>query len=176
MVKNDEGGKLVHQTNTNARKPVGTAEAIFKEFPLADTYKNGENKGKEGKIDIRGRIINLYGQKKVSKVKEGDKEETAEKRKRWFKEGLGRITWLMERCPKGQEKYWQRICVPQKIGCAIAGGKEEEYREMIEEWAIEMKEKGIKTEVIIVKWKTDNNKRKEENKNKGEKKRKKEST
>ena len=114
---------IVHQTNSNTTSAAGLAHAIFTAFPHANNY-SPKNTNVVGRVEIRGKIVNLCGQFYPGGPSKGDE---AERRKEWFEAALRDLSTKI--LPKS------RIAFPTCIGCGLAGGNWREYLAIIEQWA-----------------------------------------
>lgn len=121
---------IVHQTNCTSQTGLGLAKTLFQEFPHANIYKTRQidnRKDTPGTIIISGNedryIINLMGQYIPGQT---TARETAAMREKWFQEGLDEMLTI-----KDPESF----AFPYKIGCGLAGGDWNIYKEMIDEFA-----------------------------------------
>ena len=57
-------------------------------------------------------------------------EDTQEEREQWFKECLETL---------GENKKYQNLAFPYKIGCGLAGGNWDHYLPMIEDFTVKYK-------------------------------------
>jgi O-acetyl-ADP-ribose deacetylase (regulator of RNase III) len=119
---------ITHQCNCLTTSAGGLAKAIFDRFPYSDTYSDGRNRDKKGKISVHGNgqseryIINMYAQ-----VYPGASITISEE--------IGRKN-MFQKCLKEIEKIkdLESIAFPYRIGCGIAGGNWDEYLKMIEDF------------------------------------------
>lgn len=144
---------IVHQCNCFTWVAAGLAQAVFEKFPYANIYKDRKPVGDEnGKIDkpgtiiIKGNgieqryIINLLGQYYPGRPKYKDSQKDGFKtRKKYFFSGLKEIAKIND---------LDSIAFPWQIGCGIAGGNWDEYKELIDKFAIHVKDRA---EVFICK-------------------------
>jgi hypothetical protein len=123
---------LVHQCNCISHgSPKGLAASMFQTHPQANVY---EQRGqgtrfydRPGSISRHGQVINLFGQWYPGKANHGN--DSADKRFEWFKQGLEAIG---QDLPQNREL---QIAFPERIGCGLAGGDWERYREQLVIWA-----------------------------------------
>lgn len=123
---------LVHQCNYISKGPPrGLASSMFEKFPEANVYEqraqNRRDIDSPGRISKHGRVLNLYGQWYPGKA--NSSSDSAEKRFEWFKQGLQGIGCAL------QQDRDLHIAFPERIGCGLAGGDWNRYREELHRWA-----------------------------------------
>ncbi len=112
---------IVHQCNCVTVTAAGLAYHIFKRFPESDVYHNNPRKRIPGTIEIRGRVIALYGQHNPGIG------AFNEPREMWFKECLDELDKYL--------KPGDTVAFPFQIGCGLACGNWNNYYKMIETFA-----------------------------------------
>jgi O-acetyl-ADP-ribose deacetylase (regulator of RNase III) len=133
---------VVHQCNCITTRGKGLADAIFKKWPQADSYKNN-TKRTTGTVDVvlvaaeNKYIVNLYGQRKPAKC---DSVETWQMRLRWFEAGLVKLEKLVQ--PN------TTVAFPYLIGCGLAGGNWIHYEPLIKNFSDRVEEKGVETIIV----------------------------
>lgn len=147
---------IIHQTNCISTNAKGLAQQLFSKYPYSNFYpkrQNPELQDIPGTIDIKYSensdnpiIIGLFGQYSVGKPLEYQmnamcKLDTYDNRKRWFQNGLNLVgKFLPKFLPKTCEKTCKEkitIACPFGIGCGLAGGKWDDYLEMLTNFATE---------------------------------------
>lgn len=146
------GTVICHQANCVANKAAHLSADVFKRFPEADVYtmrKQGrpdDRPGTCGTFPVEtgrltdggrpltqpSRVVNLYGQYNPGKPRQD--HDTAENRKAWFKDALGKLAGRLE----GEHHWYKHIktlVFPWGIGCGAAGGDWDAYLPMIKEFA-----------------------------------------
>jgi len=121
-----QDGYICHQCNTISNYAKGLALEIFKKFPKANVYGGGIERF-PGEIIIVDNVINMIAQIFPGRAYKG---ENRKDRIEFFRSCLYKISKHFE----GQEV---KISFPFNIGCGLAGGKWEIYRELLEKFALE---------------------------------------
>lgn len=118
---------IVHQVNAdpNNYTPKGLSKEVFDAYPYANIY-NGTIRV-PGTIIISRQIVNLVGQKHRSKANKTD--DTSEMRLGWFISGLHQLrdVVITHKVPQ--------VAFPYGIGCGLAGGDWNLYRQLIDAFA-----------------------------------------
>ena len=131
---------LCHQCNCVTTNASGLAKAVFKKFPCADIYSDRVEPDEPGKIIVCGDgkteryIVNLLAQYYPGKAKYAN--DSPEKRLKWFSDCLSKLESL----------DGKSYAFPNRIGCGLAGGDWEKYRQKLNEFAGR-----VKGDVFIVK-------------------------
>lgn len=130
---------ICHQCNCLTNHSAGLALAIFNNFPYANIYKirPKQQDWKQqvnilGTINVAGNgedqrfVINMLAQLFPGKSKyPNSKIDGVSAREEYFKMCLEKINKIPN---------LETIAFPEKIGCTMAGGNWEKYREMIQEF------------------------------------------
>ena len=139
---------IVQQCNCLAVRCHGLSARLAEKYWWADVYRLRrpvrnrnlavpEDRAKPGYINIRRNptgkkpdMIVLFAQYDFGigghkRVPDGY-EDTQEEREQWFKECLETL---------GENKKYQNLAFPYKIGCSLAGGNWDHYLPMIEDFA-----------------------------------------
>lgn len=109
---------IVHQCNCVTKRGKGLSYTLFNAFPDANIYKLRTENSKPGTIDVRGKVINLFGQ--VNPGHAGHYRDTEVDRLAYFKS-----------CIEELRKLDGSFAFPYKIGCGLAGGDWSSYEPMI---------------------------------------------
>jgi O-acetyl-ADP-ribose deacetylase (regulator of RNase III) len=115
---------IAHQCNCVSKNSAGLAKSIFEKYPYSNIYQNREKNDSPGNIIISGNgddqryIINMLSQFYPGTPK----YETYEQRLGWFKSCILKISEI---------KNIKEIAFPFNIGCGLAGGKWEDYENLI---------------------------------------------
>lgn len=130
---------ICHQCNCKTiGNGAGLARTIFKKYPDANTYNNS-HKRKLGHVDIIKPIINMYAQNDKGKPSKS-KDDNYEMRKFYFKECLEDINEQLK------DENVISLAFPKNIGCGLAGGKWNDYEEMLKHF----EKKYEKINILIV--------------------------
>lgn len=135
---------VVHQCNCVSIKPRTLAEVIFNKYPYSDIYTNRKFRDNPGHIIVRGNgttqryIIAMLSQFYPGKPKY--RNDKAYLRRFWFKKCLEEIAALGPNL--------ESVAFPYNIGCDAAGGKWDEYKRMIDEFAQKVGSNGTKVYII----------------------------
>lgn len=127
---------ICHQCNCKTKTAKGLSQAIFKKFPIANTYISNEERI-PGRIEIFDRVINLYGQYFPGGPR--GKNDSSAKRLSFFKSGLNQIDEQIEKD--------ENVAFPYNIGCGLAKGNWSDYLDLIDYFA----KKSLKRNILIVK-------------------------
>ena len=120
-ILNSNEDYILHQCNCITTKGKGLSKQIFDKYPESNIYLAHETKRDiPGTISIKGKIINLFGQKYPGKPKY--KNDLAEDRLRFFKEALNYLPSNIS------------IAIPYGIGCGLASGNWNDYEILIDEF------------------------------------------
>jgi O-acetyl-ADP-ribose deacetylase (regulator of RNase III) len=138
---------ISHQCNCTSKKVAGLAKNIFEKFPWSDIYSRRSPLAKEnlrsdlpgpGSISIHGDgenqryVINMLAQIYPGKPKyPEDINDGYSSREKYFISCLNQIAKI---------ENLESIAFPKFIGCGLAGGSWERYREFIENFATIKKE------------------------------------
>jgi O-acetyl-ADP-ribose deacetylase (regulator of RNase III) len=120
---------IVHQTNCVTSKGAGLSKIMFEKFPHSDIYSNN-TKRTPSQVIVRGDgvnkryVINICGQKYPGSPKYSN--DGYYMRKEWFKKALDKILEIED---------LESIAFPYGIGCGLAGGNWNDYKEMIKQFA-----------------------------------------
>ncbi len=119
---------IAHQCNCVTSNAKGFAYSIALKYPYADVYKKRIGASKPGTIelcthdDIKNPIIIcMFAQYYPGKVKNICEFDSASRRLTWFEECVQEI----------EKKGITDITMPYFIGCGLAGGKWDDYREIL---------------------------------------------
>jgi O-acetyl-ADP-ribose deacetylase (regulator of RNase III) len=130
---------IVHQCNCVSSSSAGIAKFIFNKYPDSNIYKTRTEPSTPGTIQVcegeRG-IINLFGQ--YYPGSSSFDNDSKELRISWFKECLNEIYRMRDKI--------KSIAFPHGIGCGLAGGDWELYKQFIKKLAEHMPN----TEVYII--------------------------
>ena len=115
---------IVHQANCVTRNSLGFAKSLFTKYPHADIYKDRKEPDVAGTISVveaenYPTVVHLFGQFSPGKGRK------SEKREQWFQQGLLCIENFCK------ENKIQRLAMPYRIGCGLAGGNWTDYENMI---------------------------------------------
>jgi ATP-dependent DNA helicase PIF1 len=136
---------IAHQCNCQTTTGMGLAKAIFDRYPYSNTYRQRlvtRTHGTPGTIHVYGDgeneryVCNMYAQNSPH-----NRDETSHCRERWFMDCLNKMQLL---------KYShdiKSIAFPYKIGCGLAGGNWNKYTDMLEGFANEVAQHGVKVVV-----------------------------
>lgn len=122
---------IVHQTNVSSKGASGIAKAIFTKYPYSNVYKTRVSYSTPGEIQICGDVsknerlvINLFGQYHPGPGESiiGDPDHFFV-REAYFLSGLRKIMEI---------DNIESIAFPDHIGCGLAGGDWDHYKDMIE--------------------------------------------
>lgn len=124
---------LCHQCNATTRSPKGRGLSadMFARFPYANVYSTREHLNKVGKTIVKKgpRVVcNMVAQRSPGKPRK--KNDTPEMREQWF------IKCLCDIYHQGGTK----LAFPYGVGSGLAGGKWENYEEMLDSFE---KESGV---------------------------------
>jgi O-acetyl-ADP-ribose deacetylase (regulator of RNase III) len=111
---------IAHQCNCVSTLSSGLAQSIFCKYPYANTYTT---KRTPGTISVHRNVINMYAQIYPGKSKYPN--DTPDLRIQYFKSCLNEISKL-----KGES-----IAFPYNIGCGLAGGDWQKYKQLIYEFS-----------------------------------------
>jgi O-acetyl-ADP-ribose deacetylase (regulator of RNase III) len=114
---------IAHQCNCKTNLSSGLAYSIFCKFPHADTYNKSYIKRIPGTISVHNNVINMYAQ--IYPGKSNYPNDTPELRLQYFKSCLHEISKLQG----------ESIAFPYNIGCGLAGGNWQEYKQLISEFS-----------------------------------------
>eukprot|EP00658_Telonema_sp_P-2_P073882 TRINITY_DN6301_c0_g1_i1.p1 TRINITY_DN6301_c0_g1~~TRINITY_DN6301_c0_g1_i1.p1 ORF type:complete len:385 (-),score=55.69 TRINITY_DN6301_c0_g1_i1:202-1356(-) len=122
---------IVHQTNCVTKRAMGLAKSLFQKYRHADCYRSRTKDDVPGtiRIDSAGNdraVIGLMGQFHPGKPKPAGMRDSVADRERWFATGLELI---------GQISELESVAFPDHIGCGLAGGSWDRYRQMLEQFA-----------------------------------------
>lgn len=138
---------ICHQCNCVSKHAGGLAKYIFEKFPFADIYRSREEYDncflplsweRPGTISIKGDglinryVINMLGQLYPGKPRH--KNDLYADRLIYFQNGLNEIAKITN---------LKTIAFPYGIGCGLAGGNWEDYYNMLEHFADNVKAKVI---------------------------------
>ncbi len=160
LLEYDAADYIVQQCNCLTVRSHGLSDSIAKVFPEANPYarRRGigsrnlcvkEDRGSPGSIEVFGRVVCLYGQWRPGRIgtsyffkypESPEGIETAQLRIAWFRRGL---TALSARTAGTTAT----VAFPDRIGCGLAGGDWQTYRQMLEKFAQENQH----LKVVIVK-------------------------
>jgi hypothetical protein len=107
---------------------------MFTNFPFANSYQKN-SKRIPGTISVHAnsqglvQIINMYGQYYIGKPTSinNNAKDSYEKRKAYFRSCLQEMHALLDTTAN--------IAFPQNIGCGLAGGVWDDYKNMLQEFA-----------------------------------------
>jgi len=122
---------IAHQCNCTSFTWSGVAKVIFDTHPYSNTYYPKFNSVRiPGKFSIHGTgkqrvIANLYAQVYKGKPLKGG-TDTYTKRKHYFKTSLQDMM---------KDNLGKSVALPFNIGCGLAGGRWEDYLDMVTEAA-----------------------------------------
>lgn len=124
---------LVHQCNCQTKSSRGLAKQVFTRYPAAaNTYQRQRTPGTidviEGVANDR-HVVNLYAQDSP-----GGRTRRSEPRERWFDECL---VALQEHIQQLKRPLPVTVAFPYAIGCGLAGGDWDVYRNKIEQFALQ---------------------------------------
>lgn len=143
----EQSGVLVHQTNTvSVGRAAGLAKEVFARFPSSNEYVEQavRTPGTVRVFDVSDcdapttAVVNLYGQVHPGKPKPGG--DDAPQRVQFFVSALEALK------VEAEQRRFTRILFPHTIGCGLAGGDWDVYRQMIFEFA-----RTVQADVVIVK-------------------------
>lgn len=117
------------QCNTTGYVAKGLSSVIFKTYPEANAYKKGHVRI-PGTAEIKTPVVNLFGQVKAGKS--GTKDDTRDDRVSYFISSL-KDFYTKARLLKPTGKIL--LALPKGIGCGLAGGDWNVYRNILEEFA-----------------------------------------
>ena len=127
---------IIHQTNCISKTAKGLAKDIFTRFPYADTYQTRTEPNKPDTISMHGQrggkqrlVANLYAQHKPGSTRKGG-NDNAHEREDWF----WRCMLALGKYIKQQMRGPVTVGIPWRIGCGMAGGNWNRYKQMIEDW------------------------------------------
>lgn len=144
----EQPGVLVHQTNTvTVGRAAGLAKEVFARFPSSNEYVEQvvRTPGTVHIFDVSAcgaptaAVVNLYGQTHPGKPKPGSGDD-ASQRTRFFASALEALKVETE------QRRFTRILFPHTIGCGLAGGDWNAYKQMIFDFA-----RTVQADVFIVK-------------------------
>lgn len=127
---------IVHQTNCVSTKPMGLAAQIFDKYPHANTYKHRQQHERPGTTVICGNnkdqrlVANMNAQVYPGGPGRTGKDKRADRR-RYFHQCLHALGLYIST----RLKHPAQVTFPRNIGCGMAKGQWEVYREAIVEWA-----------------------------------------
>ena len=123
---------ILHQCNCITRNAAGLAFSLFNKFPYANVYKTRADFSVPGTIQVCGNglgeryIINMFSQYAPGKCWNNSETDTYELRKQYFKSCLSEVAKIQN---------LKSVALPVGIGCGLAGGKWEDYYQMISDFA-----------------------------------------
>lgn len=124
---------IAHQTNCVTIGPAaGLAKLLFQKYPYSDVYQNRIGDSVPGTISVHGDgvkerfVINMYAQYYPGKGNEVFLNDTRQAREKYFINSLKEISKISN---------IQSIAFPYQIGCGLAGGKWENYLNMLQDFA-----------------------------------------
>lgn len=125
---------IAHQCNCITPHSAGLAKSIFDRFPYSNTYKLREDgiRSSQGTIDVLGNgdseryIINMYIQYYPGKPYLRNTYDSYSKRLEYFKKCLAKITKIPN---------LESIGFAKGMGCKLAGGNEQDYSKILEEFS-----------------------------------------
>lgn len=123
---------IAHQCNCVTNTAAGLAYYLFRKYPHSNVYFFRTSHSTPGTIQVCGDgvnnryVINMYSQYYPGGAWDDFENDHYELRKDYFKNCLSEISKIPN---------IQSIAFPYKIGCGIAGGKWEDYLEMLNEFA-----------------------------------------
>lgn len=126
---------IAHQCNCITWASAHLAGAIFKKYPWADIYTPRRGTTIEdmpGEIIIKGNgldqryVIAILGQKYPGKPRYKDGMDCAAMRQKYFHRGLMKIREI---------KNLESVAFPDHIGCSLAGGDWDFYKQQIDKFA-----------------------------------------
>ena len=123
----DQDGYICHQCNSISVYAKGLSLEIFNKFPKSDIYKNKIEKV-PGNIIIIEDVINMIAQ--ISPGKSYKKGDSKNDRIEFFKGCLDKIS-------EHFKDQVVKISFPYNIGCGLAGGNWDIYKELIENFGKE---------------------------------------
>lgn len=134
---------ICHQCNCCTTQSKFLAKQIFDRYPTANTYihrtRDPNTRSTPGTIEVFDcadkYIVNMFSQFYPGKSKYNN--DSLYKRKKWFKLCLDHIA---------QIPNIKKIAMPFRIGCGAAGGKWDEYFNLIKEFS-----KNNNIEVVLYK-------------------------
>lgn len=120
---------IAHQCNcVSAGRAAGLASLLFYKYPYSDVYKTRKNHSVPGTISIHGDglsqryVINMYAQYYPGKFRNEFSNDSNQMRQQYFKKCLEDIANI---------ENLQSIAMPFNIGCGLAGGKWEDYSQIL---------------------------------------------
>ncbi len=134
---------IMHQCNCVTKHSKGIANAIFNEFPWANTYAKRNIPSVRGRIDVLGNginerfVINAYiqyhpGKPSIDKTIEKDRKiDSYQNRLFYLEKCLQRIETIPD---------LKSIGIPSEMGCRLAKGLWSDYLSIIEDFAKRIKE------------------------------------
>jgi uracil-DNA glycosylase len=131
---------LAHQCNCTSKTGKGLYLEIVNKYPHAAIYSTRKKPSIPGTIKITGnvkgetKVLSMFAQNTPGKPTE---KETSKMREKWFQECLDKILNI---------KNLKSIAFPKNIGCGLACGNWNKYKEMIENFS----KKVPNTKVYIV--------------------------
>ena len=150
---------IAHQVNGHAVRPHGLSEAVARRFPYADVYGRRATAGsgknccapadravpgtivvdnadkKHGRVTVVHLVAQAYMGKPGAYAAYVDPDpssrvpDTAADRLGYFRQCLGTLEARI------LHEGWTRVAFPHLIGCGLAGGEWEQYRDALEESA-----------------------------------------
>lgn len=134
---------LVHQCNCMSERSAHLAADVFRRYPWADVYTGRATKDTPGTIKICGNgedqrfVINLFGQVYPGASKFDTGEDTYEKRRVYFRQGLMSI---FQQVPSESE-----LVFPWKIGCGAAGADWSDYLGILSDFSFHARREKLVT-------------------------------
>ena len=126
-----KGPYIAQQSNCVTKKALGLSAAIEKKFPYANHYKTRTCEDVPGTIKIcrpQGdgvSVICMFAQYGPGKPKKGDSS-------------IDRIGWFVQSLDQIVSKGITQVDMPHNIGCGLAGGDWETYKEILEKHALKV--------------------------------------
>ncbi len=143
LLEFDKAQYIAHQCNCVSKGAGGIAFYIFEKYPHSDVYTRRTQPSTVGSIEICGGtkeergVINLFAQYYPGGSSDHS-NDTPELRIKWMKQCLAKIY-------NNRDKI-KSIAFPFQMGCGIAGGDWNIYKELIKKLAVYMPN----TDVYIV--------------------------
>jgi hypothetical protein len=123
---------LAHQCNATTKGARGIAKEIFSKWPHANVYKEARQ---TGTCIVRYPIANLIAQQTPGKPRTKNSADTTEQRLKWFEESLKDLTTQIAASQRVHTQQAHCVLLPFRIGCGLAGGDWDQYRNKIEQIA-----------------------------------------